>query len=105
MEKIVEKKWGYEKILSVTKDYIMKLLVVDKNKSISLQYHKKKDETWYVAEGCGTVINGNKVYDVYPGDYLHIPSGTTHRVTAIEDMVIVEASSMYIDDIVRIEED
>jgi quercetin dioxygenase-like cupin family protein len=42
--------------------------------------------------------------DLLPGDRLHIPAGTVHRVTAIEDADIFEVSTPELDDVVRLED-
>jgi mannose-6-phosphate isomerase-like protein (cupin superfamily) len=102
---IVGKKWGHEEILAITNDYIMKTLHIEAGKSISLQYHLRKDETWYIAKGKGVAISNHSTIDMKEGDFLHIPNGMIHQITALEDLVVVEASSLHIDDIVRIKED
>ncbi|TMM22226.1 MAG: hypothetical protein E6F97_07300, partial [Actinobacteria bacterium] len=47
----VDKPWGHELIFAVTDRYAGKLLVVNAGESLSLQFHKVKDESWYVLEG------------------------------------------------------
>ena len=47
----VEKPWGYELIWGKTKDYVGKVLHVNKGHKLSLQYHKIKEETIYLASG------------------------------------------------------
>ena len=39
--------------------------------------------------------------EIGPGDALHYPPGTVHRVTALEDTLIVEVSTPHLDDVVR----
>ena len=39
---------------------------------------------------------------VEPGDALRLPPGTVHRITAIEDTRILEASTAQLDDVVRL---
>ena len=38
------------------------------------------------------------------GDTIHIPPGTVHRMTGIEDCEIVEVSTPELDDVVRLED-
>ena len=45
----VDKPWGYELIWAKTKDYVGKVLHVNKGHQLSLQYHKTKEETIYLA--------------------------------------------------------
>ncbi len=47
----VEKPWGWELIWALTDRYCGKLLFVRAGEALSLQYHERKDESWYVQEG------------------------------------------------------
>lgn len=47
----VEKPWGYELIWAKTEKYAAKILHLDKDKRLSYQYHRKKDETMFVISG------------------------------------------------------
>ena len=47
----VDKPWGHELIWSRTDHYAGKILFVRAGESLSLQFHKEKDEAWYVLEG------------------------------------------------------
>lgn len=103
----VEKPWGHELIFALTERYCGKILFVRAGEALSLQLHRVKDETWYVLEGRARVELGRdpaalEERVVGPGDALRLPPGTVHRVTAIEDTRIVEASSPELDDVVRL---
>ena len=39
-----------------------------------------------------------------PGEAFHYAPGTVHRVTALEDTTILEVSTPYLDDVVRLED-
>jgi mannose-6-phosphate isomerase len=41
---------------------------------------------------------------VGPGAAFHMPPGTVHRVTALEDTLILEVSTPHLDDVVRLED-
>jgi quercetin dioxygenase-like cupin family protein len=43
--------------------------------------------------------------EILPGECLDVPRGRVHRVTALEDSVIIEVSTPELDDVVRIEDD
>jgi quercetin dioxygenase-like cupin family protein len=43
--------------------------------------------------------------ELRPGETVDIPKGKIHRVTALEDSVIIEASTPELDDVVRLEDD
>ena len=47
----VEKPWGWELIWAVADDYVGKVLFVKAGESLSLQFHREKDESWYVQSG------------------------------------------------------
>ena len=39
-----------------------------------------------------------------PGERVHVPPGTVHRMTAIEDCDVIEVSTPELDDVVRLED-
>ena len=106
----VEKPWGWELVWAETEAYVGKLLFIRSGEALSLQYHQVKDEAWLVREGLARVELGVADEDVLDtieireGDALHYPPGTLHRVTALEDTLIVEVSTPHLDDVVRIED-
>jgi mannose-6-phosphate isomerase len=108
--KKVEKPWGWELIWALTDHYCGKLLFVHTGHSLSLQFHRRKDEAWYVQEGraelelanAGQAVTASEV--IGPGSCFHFPPGTVHRVTAIEDTLILEVSTPDLDDVVRLED-
>lgn len=101
----VEKNWGKEYLLDISPTYAMKRLSINAGKNISLQYHKKKRETWHIVKGIGIAkINGEE-FNVEPGATIILPPETVHQVKAITDLVIIESSTIELDDIVRIRRD
>ncbi len=105
----VEKPWGWELIWAEAEQYVGKLLFIRAGEALSLQYHEVKDESWLVHEGrarleLGRVGDELEVLEVGPGEALRYPPGTVHRVTALEDTLIVEVSTPHLEDVVRIED-
>jgi mannose-6-phosphate isomerase len=106
----VEKPWGHELIWALTEHYCGKLLVVHAGHELSLQFHREKDESWYVLEGraklefaaAGEKATTNEV--VKRGAAFRITAGTVHRVRALEDTTILEVSTPHLDDVVRLED-
>src|SRR3954454_10808414 len=47
----IDKPWGWELIWAVAEQYVGKVLFVKAGESLSLQFHKEKDESWYVLDG------------------------------------------------------
>ncbi len=107
----VEKPWGHELIWAVTDAYCGKVLFVKAGASLSLQFHREKDESWYVQSGRAKLELGDvgqAVLDVEvigPGAAFHYVPGTVHRVTALEDTTILEVSTPHLADVVRLEDD
>ena len=107
----VEKPWGWELIWARTDQYVGKLLFVREGHSLSLQFHNQKDESWYVQEGRAEVemgVPGDAVREseiVGPGAAFRIEPGTVHRVRALQDTLILEASTPHLDDLVRLEDE
>ena len=106
----VEKPWGWELIWAEADAYVGKILFVRSGHSLSLQFHRQKDESWYVESGraelelgdAGQSVLNNEV--ITAGACFHFPAGTVHRVTALEHTTIVEVSTPHLDDVVRLED-
>jgi mannose-6-phosphate isomerase len=106
----VEKPWGWELIWADTELYVGKILFVRTGQSLSLQFHKEKDESWYVESGRATLELGDAGQGVLStevigaGACFRFRPGTVHRVTALEDTTILEVSTPHLDDVVRLED-
>jgi mannose-6-phosphate isomerase len=105
----VDKPWGYELRWATTDRYVGKILHVKKGEALSLQYHQRKDEWLYVARGMVDVEIGREggrltAHRMAAGDTVHIPPGTRHRITAVEDTDIFEVSTPDVEDVVRLED-
>lgn len=122
--KIVKKPWGKELWFAHTDKYVGKLLFLKKGNRLSLQYHKKKDETLYALKGDYLLeiyplksrraratkslfhrVNGKK-RKMKQGSVIHFPPKTVHRMEAkYGDVVLIEVSTPEVEDVVRIEDD
>jgi mannose-6-phosphate isomerase len=106
----VEKPWGWELIWAHTELYVGKILFLRAGHSLSLQFHNEKDESWYVESGRGQLELGEAGQGILntevigPGAAFHYVPGTVHRVTALEDLTILEVSTPHLDDVVRLED-
>jgi mannose-6-phosphate isomerase-like protein (cupin superfamily) len=105
----VEKPWGYELVWAEAEQYVGKLLFVRAGQALSLQYHEIKDESWLVQQGrasleLGSVGGELATVEIGPGDAFRYPPGTVHRITAIEDTLILEVSTPHLDDVVRLDD-
>jgi mannose-6-phosphate isomerase-like protein (cupin superfamily) len=104
----VEKPWGYELHWARTDRYVGKVIHVNRGHALSLQYHNRKDETIYLWSGrlqFEMEVDGKLVSrEMRPGEAIHITPKTVHRMTALEDSDILEASTPELDDVVRLED-
>jgi len=105
----VEKPWGWELVWAETESYVGKLLHVRAGQALSLQYHEVKDEAWLVQEGRASLELGEvggelETVEIGPGDTFRFRPRTVHRVTAIDDLTVVEISTNHLDDVVRLED-
>ena len=105
----VDKPWGWELIWAEAEAYVGKLLFVRAGHALSLQYHREKDESWLVHEGRASLQLGEldgalETLEIRAGDAFRYRPGTVHRVTAIEDTLILEVSTPQLADVVRLED-
>jgi len=105
----VDKPWGWELVWAEADAYVGKLLFVREGESLSLQYHEIKDESWLVQEGrarleLGEVGGDLDAIEISPGSAFRFRPGTVHRVTALEDTLVIEVSTPFLDDVVRLED-
>ncbi|HEY7147320.1 MAG TPA: cupin domain-containing protein [Streptosporangiaceae bacterium] len=108
-----EKPWGYELIFAVVGGkYAGKVIHVNAGHSLSLQYHREKEETISVLEGEAVIEYGATADQLTerrfsPGDTIHLPPGVLHRIRAVRDLTFAEASTAepgWRDDVVRLED-
>jgi len=105
----IDKPWGWELVWAEAEAYVGKLLFVRAGHSLSLQYHVVKDESWLVREGRASLELGEldgelEAVEIRPGDAFRFRPGTVHRITAIEDTLVLEVSTPHLDDVVRLED-
>lgn len=106
---VVPKPWGHELIWAKTDRYVGKILHVRAGESLSLQYHRVKDETIMVLSGRLSFVHyadgeQPKMRELAPGEPFHIAPGLRHRMIAIEDTQVLEVSTPELDDVVRLED-
>lgn len=106
----VDKPWGYEIRFATTERYAGKVLFIRAGSQLSLQYHDRKDEAFFVQQGEMELVLGRsgkdrQVQRLEPGDSRRIVPGTVHRFRALSDTLLFEVSTPELDDVVRIEDD
>jgi mannose-6-phosphate isomerase len=105
----IEKPWGYELVWAETGRYVGKILHINAGEALSLQYHRVKDETLHLLRGRLQLEAGDgegplRVFELRVGESFHVPPGRRHRLTALEECDVLEASTPELDDIVRLED-
>ncbi len=105
----IDKPWGYELRFVRTDRYAGKILFIKAGSQLSLQYHEKKDEAFFVQSGVLDLVLGRgteqRVVRMRPGDSRHIVPGTVHRFRAVDDTLLFEVSTPELEDVVRLEDD
>ena len=105
-----DKPWGHEELFAlVDGKFCGKAIHVTEGHALSLQYHEEKEEVISVQSGrlqceIGTSEDALEVFELLPGESVHLLPGVRHRVTALADTVMLEASTTELDDVVRLED-
>lgn len=100
--------WGKFEKFHENKSCTVKLIYVNANSRLSLQYHKKRSEFWKIVKGTAMVEIDGKNVTLQEGETITIPRQAKHRVLALEtDCIILEIAYGKFDenDIVRLEDD
>ena len=105
----IDKPWGYEILWTQTDNYVSKIICIQPQQRMSLQYHEKKEETIYVMSGV-LILWESKEEETFkhlgPGSVYHVKPGQVHRFGAgSEAVMLTEVSTNYLDDVVRIKDD
>jgi mannose-6-phosphate isomerase-like protein (cupin superfamily) len=104
----VPKPWGHELIFAENDRYAGKILHIEPGQLLSLQYHERKDETFYVLRGEVNLtieVNGElKEMRLAEGSSYRIPPRVRHRMRADTACDLIEVSSPELDDVVRLED-
>ena len=103
---IVPKPWGHEVIWAHTDRYVGKILHIKAGHQLSVQYHRRKDETVYLLSGelnywvkLGETMENMRLA---VGEAFRITPGTIHYMEAVTDCDVLEASTPDLDDVVRL---
>lgn len=130
--KIVNKPWGREQWIAdgVRTPYALKRILFLAGNRTSLQVHEQKFETNYVLSGTGKLYKSKEpldiakflaegmtakqvleyestfdVIDLSPGTVFDVSPGYVHRVLATTDLEFIEASTIELDDVIRLQDD
>lgn len=108
MKKYTEvRPWGSFERFCHNEITTVKMINVNPNEALSLQFHYHRDEFWRVLEGAGIITIGQETLLVKKGDEFFIPRETKHQIkTTNSSLSILEISFGDFDenDIVRLED-
>jgi len=102
---IIEKPWGREIWYAHNQHYAGKVVELPAGHQVSLHLHRLKHETLYLLAGRVNVTWGDSQFLLAPGEAVTVPPQTVHRLQALEDSVVLEASTPELDDVVRLQDD
>jgi mannose-6-phosphate isomerase len=100
--------WGRFEKFNENKPCTVKLIYVNPNSSLSLQYHNKRSEFWKVVKGTVMVELDGRTAILTEGETISIPKKAKHRISALDSecMILEIAYGKFDeDDIVRLEDD
>lgn len=103
--------WGRWVVLDIAPCLVVKKLIVEPGKRISLQKHKRRSERWISMDGVAMVQYGDKeALPLHPGEGVLIPRGCPHRLSnegslPISVLEIQYGEQLSEDDIERLEDD
>ena len=109
---LIDKPWGWERIIEVNDRYCIKHLFIREQHRFSKQYHRQKHETLILISGAATLLREDadrelvEIAMAVDAPYV-IEPGTVHRVLGMSDpgALILEVSTPELDDVVRLEDD
>jgi quercetin dioxygenase-like cupin family protein len=105
--KTVSKPWGKELWLTGERsDYCLKKIHINAGHQTSLQYHERKVETNVLVSGEIELVGADGYLErLVAPCYVHVTPPTVHRIRALTDIILIEASTADLDDVVRLQDD
>jgi mannose-6-phosphate isomerase len=98
--KLVKKRWGLERWLhEADAPFGFKVIRLKAGHRTSLQYHERKRETYHILEGAAVLVlrdsaeGADRRLDFPAGMIAHVEARAIHRVEAVSDVVLIEAST------------
>lgn len=101
--------WGTWQVLDVGARHIVKRIVVEPGKVLSLQLHHHRDEHWIIVKGTAAVTVGREMMTREENESVFIPRETPHRIAneTDETMEFIEVQTgddLREDDIIRLQD-
>ena len=102
-----ERPWGRFERFTENEQSTVKILHLNPNSKLSLQYHNTREEFWKVIEGTATFTIGSTKVEGKVGDEFHVPLKAQHRIetkASIVKVLEIAIGEFREDDVVRIED-
>lgn len=104
-----DKPWGHEELFALVDGAFCGKAIHVRAGPLSLQYHEHKEEVLSAQSGLlryeiGLHESALEDFELLPGESVRLRPGVRHRVTALVDCVLLEASTTQLDDVVRLED-
>lgn len=61
----------------------LKIITVNPQGLLSLQYHRRRNEYWVILDAGLEITLGEKTWQPQPGEEIFIPAGTPHRMKGL----------------------
>ena len=88
MKKIItERPWGRFEQYTENEQTTVKIISINKQSSLSLQYHNNRTEFWHILSGFPIVTIGENKINAKPGDEFMIEKKELHQIEATDSEV------------------
>ncbi|MCX6723067.1 MAG: phosphomannose isomerase type II C-terminal cupin domain [Candidatus Staskawiczbacteria bacterium] len=108
MKKYIENKpWGRYERYCLNQKCTVKILFLQPNSELSLQYHKNRNEFWKIVKGTGKITIGKKIVNAKEGDEFFVVRKTLHTIKAGKngvDVLEISFGNFNEKDIIRIKD-
>lgn len=111
MENKDKRPWGFYEVIFDKPDHKIKRICVEPKNRLSYQYHKKRQEHWFIVSGEALVTLDGKQIKLRPGESIDISKESLHRIQNLSEntiLIFIEIQTgEYFgeDDIVRVDDD
>jgi mannose-6-phosphate isomerase-like protein (cupin superfamily) len=82
IEKLTIKNKNYRKVISTTRQSQLVLMNLISGQDIGMEAHPHTTQFIRVEKGTGTAVIDNKIFHLKEGDFIIVPSGSYHNITA-----------------------
>ncbi|MEQ8477170.1 phosphomannose isomerase type II C-terminal cupin domain [Fulvivirga sp.] len=99
--------WGNFEQFTHNEQTTVKLINVNAQSELSLQYHEYRSEFWKAISGNPIIVVGDRVEEAKKGDEFFIPKLTEHQIKTTDSpaqILEIAFGQFYEDDIIRIKD-